>query len=480
MPSSTLNGSLLLPPGSRLLYIGPMKTGTTAIQAAARDQRQVLLDHGVCYPGSKLNHRSALGALLGWSTVTAGRSGPLGPDRLDLDEGGIPDISEWEGIKAELEADTSRRSLISHEFVSQADDAGCRRIVDELGPHLIHVAITLRSPATILPSLWAQGLKDDAQTEPLDSWLSRIYDGTSDRPMPERFRRAYDQAELVQRWARLIGPDKVTVIVVEESQPTALSDAFESLLGLPTGMLGRAVDTNRSFTAAEANAFLRLNSALADHGVGWHSFNEFVWKGAANLGVLKRRPAVDEPRVRLPAWAADKAQQDGKRFADQIRNSGVRVVGSLDRLAAEPTPAQHVDSGTIPADVGVRALTGAILAGANTQRRAHRRSAQRDAKVKRLAEVTARLRTSNQLLEAEETKNQRLEADLTRIKRELSDEKKRTLYHRVRKLPPRERPDQTAAAYTTHELLSALKRRIWHKLRTGKSKPLKPLRRPMK
>ncbi|WP_155853241.1 hypothetical protein [Arthrobacter sp. H14] len=386
----------------------------------------------------------------------------------------------WDDLKAEIEADTSRRILVSHEFVSQADDTGCRRIVDELGPDQIHVAITLRSPATILPSLWAQSLKDDAQMEPLDSWLSRIYDNASDRPMPARFRRAYDQAELVQRWARLIGPDKVTVIVVERSQPTALSGTFESLLGLPAGTLARGVDTNRSFTAVEANAFQRLNCALADHGVGWQSFNEFVWKGAANRGLLARTAVGDEPRVGLPVWAADAAVKDGKRFAAKIGDSGVRIVGDLDQLSAVPPPADHVDGDTIPADVAIRALTGVILAGANTRRRAEKRSAQRNAKIKRLDEVTTKLDKTNQRLDGERAKSKRVEADLTRVKQELSDEKKRTLYHRVRKLPPTERPDQTAAAYTTRELLAALKRRITHKLRTGKPKPLEPLPWPRK
>ncbi|GAB3529902.1 hypothetical protein GCM10027402_34130 [Arthrobacter monumenti] len=452
-----------------------MKTGTTAVQAAARDQRQALLDQGVRYPGTKLNHRSELGALLGWGTMTGRRTGPLGPDRLDMDGGGIPDRIEWDNLKAEIEADNSRRILVSHEFVSQADDAACLRILDELGSGRTHVAVTLRSPAAILPSLWAQGLKDDAQTEPLNDWLRRIYDTASDRPMPARFRRAYDQAELVRRWARLLGKDKVTVVVVDRSRPTDLSDTFESLLGLPSGMLARGTDTNRSFTAVEANVIQRLNRELVDHGVGWGSFNEFVWRGAANRGFLQRTAVGDEPRVGLPAWAAEAAVKDGKRFAEEIRDSGVRIVGDLDQLSVAPPSADHVDSDTIPVDVGIRALTGVILAGANTQRRAAKRSAQRNAKIKRLNQVTAKLDKTNWLLEAERVKNKRLGTDLARVKQELSDEKKRTLYHRVRKLSPKERPDQTAAAYTTRELLAALKRRIKHKLRTGQSKPLEPL-----
>lgn len=215
-------------------------------------------------------------------------------------------------------------------------------------------------------------------------------------------------------------------------------------------MLARGTDTNRSFTAVEANVIQQLNRALADHDVGWQSFNEFVWRGAANSGLLGRTALGDEPRIGRPAWAADAAVKDGKRFADQIRESGVGIAGDLDQLSAEPPPADHVDSDTIPAETVVRALTGVILAGASTKRRAERRSAQ--------------LGATNRRLETERAKSGHLKAQLTKVRQELSDEKKLTLYHRVRKLSPTERPDQTAAAYTPRELLAGLKRRIKHNL----------------
>ena len=40
-----------LPEGAVLLHIGPYKTGSTAIQQALFDQRDVLAEHGVLYPG---------------------------------------------------------------------------------------------------------------------------------------------------------------------------------------------------------------------------------------------------------------------------------------------------------------------------------------------------------------------------------------------------------------------------------------------
>src|SRR5699024_8426563 len=128
-----------LPERSRLLYIGPMKTGTSALQTAARDRRQTLLDHGVRYPGSRLNHRTELGALLGISTMTRRRTGPLGPESFD--SSGIPDMSRWESLRDELDAETERRILVTHEFVSQADDTASQRVIDALGSQRLHVAI---------------------------------------------------------------------------------------------------------------------------------------------------------------------------------------------------------------------------------------------------------------------------------------------------------------------------------------------------
>lgn len=55
----------LLPPHATLFYVGPPKTGTTAVQAAGAACREELLGHGVRYPGIGLNHRKEVNAFLG-------------------------------------------------------------------------------------------------------------------------------------------------------------------------------------------------------------------------------------------------------------------------------------------------------------------------------------------------------------------------------------------------------------------------------
>lgn len=84
---------LLLPPRARLLHVGLMKTGTTALQQAASRRRRVLLRHGVRYPGHRYNHRQAALALL---RRRGGRGRSERPD-------------DWDELLAEVAAERQRR-----------------------------------------------------------------------------------------------------------------------------------------------------------------------------------------------------------------------------------------------------------------------------------------------------------------------------------------------------------------------------------
>ena len=298
---------------------------------------------------------------MGWAVNTRARQKPLRPDLIDQAEIGVPPMSDWHTLRAEMDADRERRIFLSHEFVSQVDDATARRIIEAIGDR-IHVAITLRSPGKIVPSLWTQSVRDDAQTEPFDAWIDRFFGRNAERPIGERYRRAYVQSALVDRWARLVGPDNVTVIIVDKSEPTLLTDTFETMLGLPTGMLqhGRS---NDSLTAADAELFRRVNIILRDRGANWSTFHNLVWQGAIKLGPEHRDVGADEPRVVLPAWAAEIADADGARFAESIRHSAVRVVGNVDNLAARSKSAEWHSPDHLPIDIAAEAVAGAVLAG---------------------------------------------------------------------------------------------------------------------
>jgi|GEM_PF-388860 len=442
MTDSRPAGLAALPERTRLLHIGPMKTGTSALQTAARDRRQQLLDHGVRYPGTRTNHRTELGALLGISTVIRDRTEPLGPDNVEVDEGGVPEQRHWETLQREIEAETERRILLTHEFVSQADELASRRVIDALGTDRLHVAITVRAPTVILPSFWSQNVKNAAESESLENWLHRLYTPQPGSELPAGFLRGYDQGELVQRWAKLVGPENVTVIVVDRTKQDLLTDTFETLLDLPNGLLAKEQDTNRSLSATEAAVFRRLNRELYDSDVDWRTYNRLVDHGALVQGVLPRATGT-EPRLRLPEWANERAQQDGQRFAERIRESEARVVGDLEALSGSAPTRTETDDETIPTDIAVRALTGTVLAGRQERERIE----------KRAGKFEQRATTA-------QTRNKKLTAERTELDRELQRERKRTLRSRVRKLPRTKRIEHAVETHTTSELLTALGRRL--------------------
>src|SRR5699024_11101302 len=149
----------LLPRGARLLHIGQPKTATTSLQLAAATRRDILRQHGVLYPGTTVNHNAAVSALMG---------------RMSPAWGHAPTLATWNSVRAEIDEDPRRRSLTSYGLIVQADDAAAERFSEELGDSL-HVVITARSLAGLLPSAWQQYVKSGRVT-PYTSWLATVLD----------------------------------------------------------------------------------------------------------------------------------------------------------------------------------------------------------------------------------------------------------------------------------------------------------------
>jgi hypothetical protein len=344
-----------LPPGARLLHIGLAKTGTTALQSAARARRAELLAHGVRYPGTGLNHREAVAALMGrrWGWKGPGAS--------------VPPLRHWERLLAEVESETERRVWISHEFAAESDDATAQRFVDALGERL-HVVVTLRPYGSLLTSSWQQYLKTGL-TLTFERWLQAVLADPPDTSVTETFHRRSDQGGVVQRWADAAGPERVTAVVVDKAAPTRLTDAFEALLDLPDGFLVDeslgGLQANRSLSAQESELLRRLNLLLKGRGTTWGDYDALVRKGGVDRLLQVRTPGPQEARPELPRWAAERAGERGRRFADAIAASGVRVVGDLAALAApvagvaEPAPEPEVVDMAVAAELA----TGLLSAG---------------------------------------------------------------------------------------------------------------------
>jgi len=339
-----------LPERTRLFHIGIPKSGTTALQMAASAGRDDLLRQEVLYPGIGISQRSAVLSFMG--------------RRWGWDDDGVPPTHHWDRVMAEIEADQTRRVLFGHEFASEAKKARAEQFVQAIGERC-HILITLRSIGAILPSAWQQYVKAGL-TLSFDDWLMAVVGDPPDRSVTKRFHVRNNQGAVVRRWARAAGADRVTVIVADAKRPRLLLDSVEQLLDLAPGTLAdrnvTGYSANRGMTMPEAELFRALNERIDGHDVSWDDFERIMREGAQRR-VLEQQAAEGEP-LRLPPWAAQRAQDLGKLHAEQIAGSGVQVIGELGQLA-EPVRTRTTDDDpveTVPLDLAAEALAGALSA----------------------------------------------------------------------------------------------------------------------
>jgi hypothetical protein len=347
---------LLLPPAARLVHIGPHKTGTTSLQRAFHTGRDAVSHHGVHYTG---RHEQPLLAAL----AVAGGRGMKG-DRE-------PRPEDWTELLDEVRDAGDQRVVISSEFLCYADEAAARRVVSEVPGGPVHLVVTLRPVAKIAPSQWQQYVQNGLKISYV-KWLDGMFRRPPyDWPTPSFWRR-HSHGELVRRWAEAAGRENLTVVVADESEPDMLLRTFEAMLGLPHGLLvpGRN-DANRSLSRGEIELVRALNVHFSQHK--WtEPWSEAVHGRVVRGGVVAqmkkgRRPAPDEPRLRMPDWAVQRSTEVGAETVETIKSLGVRVIGDLATLAEVPADRRGGDDdlhspAVIAADAAAHAVFGAIKA----------------------------------------------------------------------------------------------------------------------
>jgi hypothetical protein len=332
--------------GEVLLHVGVHKTGTTALQVALSDSRALLEEHGVRYPGKGQYHHKA---------ILAGAERPYG---WRGNGARITPKKHWNRLLKEV--DYPGRVIISSEFLDDVKPEVGARIVEQLGgTDRVSVAVTLRSIGSILPSAWQQQVKS-GMTIRYEQWLEKIL---SDEPSSrsDHFWWRHDQVAQVQRWADIVGPDRTYAIVIAEGDRNAIFNAFEGLLGLPQNLLAerQGLVQNRSMTAAEAEFVRRLNKELVGQ-MSWDEFSSIVRRGLVLNMVENRAPGPDEAKVQTPKWAALRAAELGKEFADGLSASDVNVIGDPQALAAEPRSGEDDPQQALDMDAAVAAAVGVV------------------------------------------------------------------------------------------------------------------------
>jgi hypothetical protein len=230
-----IRGIAPLPAGTRLLHIGPHKTGTTAIQAALFAAKETIPAYGVEFPAHTRHPMEAALAACARPAMI-GDPVPTGRHRARLLE--------------HVQATGRGTAVISSEFFADAEDeATVARIVEQLGGDRVHILITLRPLVRIMPSQWQQYVQNGLRMG-YEQWLEHMLRKPPyEKPNPSFWRR-HRHEQLIERWARVVGPERVTVVVVDDRDRDGLMRTFEALLGLPENLLQLVPDmANRSLTS---------------------------------------------------------------------------------------------------------------------------------------------------------------------------------------------------------------------------------------
>ncbi|MFL4904074.1 hypothetical protein ACJ6WF_13040 [Streptomyces sp. MMS24-I2-30] len=340
-----------LPAGTRLLHIGPHKTGTTAIQGALFAAKETLPDHGVVFPAHTRHPMEA-------ALAACARPGMMGDT--------VPTERHWTRLVGQVRAAGPRTSVVSSEFFADAvDEAAIGRIVEQLGGDRVHVLVTLRPLVRIMPSQWQQYVQNGLRMGYPD-WLEHMLRKPPyEKPNPSFWRR-HRHDRLVERWARVVGPERITVVVVDDGDRDGLMRTFEALLGLPQNLLRPVSDTaNRSLTYAETEMLRSLNVEFRGNGLPDEIYSRLVRNGAVMHMKNSCSPGPDDVKIVTPRWAVEAAAGVGAGMMERIVASGVRVLGDPALLSAVPAPSGDVQrEARIASEVAARALYGALAAAA--------------------------------------------------------------------------------------------------------------------
>jgi len=298
----------------------------------------------------------------------------LGREHPTLEE--APSAHHWKRLVSEVRTAKEPRVFVSSEFFAGADDAQIARIISELGEDRVHVALTLRPVSRILASRWQQNVQEGARYS-FDQWLHWVFEQPSEGKGATFWsRQRHDR--LAARWASVVGPERLSVVMVDEQNKSAIYQAFEALLSLRAGTLKPQNDTaNRSMTAEEIELIRALNERFAEAGITRPLLYKMITRGTA-LYMKGRTAGPEEPKQATPSWAIKHADAIGWESAATIRALGVQVIGNLDALggltpkgeSAAPIPPLASGSASdraatdrrVPEEVATQAAMGMLYA----------------------------------------------------------------------------------------------------------------------
>ena len=338
-------------PGGRrpriYVHIGEPKTGTTFLQRALWSNRARLAAQGILLPGYEgRDHNRASRDL---------REAPReAADPTD------PWTGDWDVLAGQALL-APQAAVISDEVLAACHPEQADRAVRSLLSAEVHVILTVRALATLLPAEWQETVKTRG-TAGWDEWLSDVIDiqsAAADRRQ-WRFWTFHDTLAILDMWSRHLPPDQVHVITVPQHGPAStLWVRFASVLGIDPGGIDLAeAYANPSLGLAEVEFLRRLNEALPEEMPYWFYTRNVKRILAHNVLAARARQA----RLTIPASREAWVKEQSEILVAGLRDSKFHIVGDLGELLPQPAAGPYRGPADLPADQVLDAAVAATAA----------------------------------------------------------------------------------------------------------------------
>ncbi|GAA3815648.1 hypothetical protein [Nocardioides panacisoli] len=327
--------------GPVFLHVGLKKTGTSYLQEIFRANEDALAAQGLSMvPGSQIATRQLVRALKG--QLQEGIDGPRARRALVR-------------LPRELDEAPGDRVLITDEVFGGSTPEQVTTLGKKLGPREVHLVLTVRDLARTIPSAWQQTIKGGSAM-PYDDFVASVVSGEGEAA--NGFWRAYGVPELLQRWAHLVPPERMHLVVLPQpgAAPTVLLERFCSVLGIDPATLPPAANrANEALGRGQAELLRRLNEGWSDLARRRDLHNTVIKRG---FGLRVLSPLGGD-RIRLPAQYRPWVEEHTARTIDTLRQGGFAVVGELGELQA-PDSAFAVDLPPVDEAMVAEAATQAL------------------------------------------------------------------------------------------------------------------------
>lgn len=319
-------------------HIGTPKSGTTFLQDILWKNKTRLAEQGILLPCRRGDNFHATMVVREDPGVHKRHySAPSAWDRI------VEETRRWDGA-----------AVISHEFFGGASADQAKRALDDLAPAEVHLVVTARDYAAVIPAAWQEWVKI-RYPRSLTDFLRDDVDGG---PLSEWGWRTADVVAILDRWARHVPPERVHVVTVPPAgaAPNLLWRRFARLCGIdPDSCEVGGARPNQSLGAAEVELMRRVGPKVTPPIEGAGEVTRWVRDTLAHQVLAPRQGR----RFGLSPTDAAMLREKSRLASDTLAASHFDIVGDPAELVPPEAPAElpHPDTVTDAELVNVAAET---------------------------------------------------------------------------------------------------------------------------